>query len=191
MSATARPQTNVGMALPWVNMMFDYTDKIAAAIPDELLDWRPTDPSGKWCFSLGEIAMHCADARRMFARQLSGDAREDDYWSEGPGEDGVWPFKPHGSKQAILDSLKSSRSELQPFLERPASSITEITEGTHKAYEQWLKQMREKNKDTSELEARGPANVVRVLMAATVHESGHRGALQTLLRQHGINPAAE
>ena len=135
--------------------------------------------------------MHCADGRRMFARQLSGDAREDDYWSEGPAEEGVWQFKPYGSKQAILDSLKASRSELQPFLERPASSITEITEGTHKAYEQWLKQMREQGKDTTELESRGPANVVRVLMAATAHESGHRGALQTLLRQHGINAAAE
>ncbi|MCB1215786.1 DinB family protein [bacterium] len=191
MDSAAQTSKTIAQVYPWLNMTFDYTDKIAALIPDELLDWRYEDPSGKWTFSLAEQAMHCADARIMFARQLSGNNSEEGYWSQGPGEDGVWPFKEYGSKQAILDSLKSARAELDEVMNRGAADVLTIPEGTKKVYEQVLKQMQEQGADTSGLETRGPANIIRVLMAAVVHESGHRGSMQTLLRMKGVNAGNE
>ena len=38
-----------------------------------------------------------------------------------------------------------------------------------------------------EAELRGPASIVRVMMAMVAHEDGHRSTLQTFLRFHGIN----
>ena len=184
-AAVAEP--TIGQALPWVNLTFDYTEQIAELIPEDMLDWRPEDPSGKWSFSLGEIAMHCADARLMFARQLSGNESTEGYWSEGPGEDGVWPFKQRGSRQEILDSLKAAREELEPYLNQPVSAMSEQTEGTRAVFDKTLQQIKEAGRDTAEHELRGPANILRVVMAAACHEAGHRGALQTLLRQQGVN----
>ena len=186
MDATAM-ETTIGVAFPWLNMTLDCTDDLAKLIPEDLLDWRHDDPSGKWCFSLGEIAMHCSDARIMFARQLSGNDSHEGYFSEGPGEDGVWKFKAHGGKQAILDCLAASRKEIEPFMQMPVSAMGEITEGSQSAFDKHLAAMKENDQDTAEVEARGPANIVRVLMAIAVHEAGHRGSLQTLLRQKGIN----
>lgn len=180
-------ETNMGLAFPWLNMTFDLTDNLAKLIPEDSLDWRPEDPSGKWCFSLGEIVMHCADARIMFARQLNGSDSHEGYCSEGPGEDGVWKFKEHGGKQAILGCLAASRKELEPFMQMPISAMGEVTEGSQAAFDKHLAKMKEDGQDTAEMEQRGPANIVRVLMATVVHEAGHRGALQTLLRQKGIN----
>ncbi|MCB1221410.1 MAG: DinB family protein [Planctomycetales bacterium] len=191
MDSATKPTPTIGQIYPWLNMTFDYTDEIAALIPDELLDWRYEDPSGKWTFSLAEQAMHCADARIMFARQISGNDSEEGYWSPGPGEDGVWPFKEYGSKQAIMDSLKASRAELDEVMNRSADDVLAIPDGTRKVYEQVLKQMQEKGMDTSGLETRGPANIIRVLMAASAHEAGHRGSMQTLLRMKGINAGNE
>lgn len=191
MDAAMQTQLTVGGFLPWVNMMLDYTDEIAALIPEDKLGWRPEDPQGKFCFSLGEIALHIADARRMFARQLAGNDSEEGYWSEGPNEQGVWQFHNCKDKQTLLDSLADARAELKAYIDMPARAYTETTDGTRKAYEKLLAQMREQGKDTAEIEARGPSNIVRVMMAAIAHESGHRGALQTLLRQHGVNAKAE
>ncbi|MEZ5339427.1 MAG: DinB family protein [bacterium] len=191
MDSAAQTSKTIAQVYPWLNMTLDYTEKIAALIPEELLDWRYEDPSGKWTFSLAEQAMHCADARIMFARQLSGNSSEEGYWSQGPGEDGVWPFREYGSKQAILDSLKSARAELDEVMNRGAAEVLTIPEGTKKVYEQVLKQMQEQGADTSGLETRGPANIIRVLMAAVVHESGHRGSMQTLLRMKGVNAGNE
>ena len=182
-------EPTMGVAFPWLNMILDQTEAWAKLIPEDQLDWRPEDPSGKWCFSLGEIVMHCADARIMFARQLSGNDSSDGYCSEGPGEDGVWKFKHPGGKQAILDCLTTARKELEPFMQMPASAMGEVTEGTQAGYAKQLAKLKEDGKDTAEMEARGPANIVRVLMAAVVHEAGHRGTLLTLLRQKGINLA--
>jgi uncharacterized damage-inducible protein DinB len=187
MDAMQQKQLTVGGFLPWVGMTLDYTDQIAALIPEDKLDWRPEDPSGHFQFSLGEIAMHIADARRMFARQLSGSDSEEGYWSEGPDDQGVWKFNAPGGKQAILDSLAAARDELNAYIYAPAKSYLETTEGTRKAYEKTLQQMREQGADTEDVSARGPANIVRVMMAVVAHEAGHRGALQTLLRQLGVN----
>jgi uncharacterized damage-inducible protein DinB len=187
MDAAAQAQLTVGGFLPWVSMILDYTDEIVALIPEDKLDRRMEDPSGAFCFSLGEIAMHMADARRMFARELSGAQSEEGYWSDGPAEGGVWKFKPCESKQALLDSLAAARAELAPYTELSATSYTETTQGTRGSFERMLAAMREHGKDTAQAESRGPANIVRVLMAVVAHESGHRGSLQTLLRQQGIN----
>lgn len=190
MNATPHDDVAIGFGLPWLTATLDSLEQIAALVPEDKLDWRLADPSGKWHFSLAEIVMHSADARRMFARMLTGSESTDGYWSTGPGEDGVWPFKPYGTKQTILDSLKESRAELQPFLDRPLSSMSETTEGTRKAFERNLARMRERQLDTANDEKRGPASVLRILMACAVHESGHRSSLQTLLRMHGINLGA-
>lgn len=186
MEAAMQTQLTVGGFLPWVNMMLDYTDELAALIPEDKIDWRPNDPAGHFAFSLGELAMHIADARRMFARQLAGNDSEEGYWSDGPNEQNVWQFREHGGKKAILDSLADARGELKAYIDLPAKAYTETTDGTRRAYEKLLAQMREQGRDTAEIEARGPSNIVRVMMAAIAHESGHRGALQTLLRQQGV-----
>jgi len=187
MTASTPESVTIGFALPWLGMTFDSLEKVAALIPEDKLEWRLEDPSGKWHFSLAEIVMHSADARRMFGRMLSGAESTEGYWSAGPGEDGIWPFQAYGSKQAILDSLKSARAELQPVFDLPAASLTETTEGTRRQFEKNLARMREGGLDTSTEEKRGAPTVLRVLMACAVHESGHRSSLQTLLRMHGIN----
>ena len=189
MDAAGQTSATVGDQLPWLKMTMDYTDEIAALIPEDKLDWRPTDPSGRFCFSLGEIAMHCADTRQMFARQLANDESEDGYWSEGPNEEGVWMFKAPASKQEILDSLKAGRELVERFMAEPVAKLLEPTEGTSKAHAKNIARLREagKDSDVASAERRGPATYFRVLMATATHEAGHRGALQTLLRQQGIN----
>lgn len=167
----------------------DLTERVAALIPEDKLDWRLTDPSGKWHFSLAEIVLHCADARTMFARTLSGNATEEGYWSAGPGPDGIWPFRPYSGKDEVLRSLTIARQELTPWLDHPAAALLDTTEGTRAAYEKSLSALREKGAATNDTEVRGPVTIIRVIMALAVHESGHRSTLQTLLRMHGINLA--
>jgi hypothetical protein len=188
MCSDSKPQPTVGIVLPWVNMTFDQTEQVSALIPEQLMEWRLPDPSGRWHFSLAEIVMHCADARRMFARQLSGSESTEGYWSTGPaGDDGVWGFGPYPSREAVLESLKDARAEFQTFLDKPASCITEVTDGTQQIFQTAMAKLRERGESTGQAELRGPANIVRVLMAGIAHESGHRSSLQTLLRLHGIN----
>jgi len=189
MDAQPLAECTVNEYLLWLGLTWDYTDKIAAAIPDELIDWRPTDPSGKYCFSLAEILMHIADSRLMFSSQLSGEELEGQYWatSEGPNEEGVWTFRDHGGKQALLDSLKLGRGKYQDWIERPYTSLFDVPDGARKTYDGFLTRMKEEGHDTAVMERRGPASLVRVLMAVAAHEAGHRGSLQTLLRQHGVN----
>jgi uncharacterized damage-inducible protein DinB len=190
MDTATQAELTLREALPWVTMMLDYTDKVAASVPEDMLDWRPADPSGRFCFSLGEIVMHCADARLMFSRQLAGDEDGEDYWTTslvGPDEEGVWPFRERGGKQELLDSLAAMRARFDQWLDKPASAITEIPETSRALFDKTIAELKEQGQDTAEWEKRGPASIVRVLMALIAHESGHRGALQILLRQHGIN----
>jgi uncharacterized damage-inducible protein DinB len=191
MDATPQQQPTIGQALPWINMTFDYTEQVAAALTDELRDWRPSDPSGRFFFSLGELVAHCADSRRMFARQLAGSDSNEGYWSEGPGEDGVWKFRQLPSAAELAASLKDARQELAPFVALPASEQWNQTDGTRAIFEKSLQTMREKGKDTAEAELRGAANINRIFFAATAHEAGHRGALQTLLRMQGVAAGGE
>lgn len=191
MDAASATQATIGQALPWTGMTFDYTEQIAEKLTDELRDWRPADPGGKFFFSLGELVAHCADARRMFARQLAGDDSAEDYWSTGPDADGVWGFRELPGAAELLDSLKAARAELQHWLDLPADEQWNSTDGTRAVFEKHLQQLREKGLDTAESELRGPANINRVLFAAAVHESGHRGTLQTLLRMNGAAAGGE
>jgi len=186
------PETNttptLEQALPWIPMVLDMTERLTALIPEEKLSWRLPDPSGRWAFSLGELALHCADSRRMFARQLAGDASETGYWSDGPGEGGVWKFRDTPGREEILRSLRETRAELQLFLDRPAADMTAITDGARATFARALEQMKSKGQDSSAAERRGPPNIVRILMAVVAHENGHRAVLQTMLRLQGINP---
>jgi hypothetical protein len=187
--STQLPVRTIGITFPLLNMTLDGTERFARLIPEDKLDWRLPDPTGRWHFSLAEIAMHCADARILFARQLSGSDRRDGYWSAGPtGEDGVWEFEPYGTKQAILDSLRSSRAELQPFLDLPAEASADVVDGVRRSFEKQVAGLREKGmeKEAAAAELRGPASVIRVLLALAVHENGHKGSLGTLLRTHGV-----
>lgn len=192
-SMQTAPVMTIGDQLPWVSMTFDYMDKISALIPADKIDWRPEDPSGKWCFSLGELAMHSADARLMFARTLSGEDSEEGYWMDYPKDDsGVWTRKREpGSLQEILDSLAAGRKALEPWLNMPYSELLSSTPGTQATFEKNLAKMREAGKDTADAERRGVTTINRVLMAAACHEAGHRGTLQTLLRQQGVNAGSE
>jgi uncharacterized damage-inducible protein DinB len=198
MDASAlQAQATLGDGLPWVNMTLDYSDRICSLIPEDLLDWRSPDPSGRFSFSLAEIAMHIADARRMFVGQLGGGADQSKYWAaDEEGDEATnsgWNFKPYGSKQAILDSLKESRELLAEYTAWPMSRVLETTEGTRKSFDNFITQMQEQGKEEEIAKARlrGPASVMRVLMAVACHEAGHRGSLQTLLRQHGVNTGSE
>jgi hypothetical protein len=65
--------------------------------------------------------------------------------------------------------------------------LLEVTENARLVFRQNLEQMKEAGHPAGEWERRGPANVNRVLMALAVHEAGHRGTLQALLRLKGIN----
>jgi uncharacterized damage-inducible protein DinB len=192
-AATMQTASTVRDQLPWVTMTFDVMDQVCALIPDELLDWRPVDPSGRFNFSLGEIAMHTADARRMFARQLSGSDSAAGYWADEPDEAGVWSFKAGATRAQILESLESARAELGTYLDWSVERLLETTDGTRASFEKNLERLREKAPEQVDAALRrGPASVMRVLMAAAVHEAGHRGTLYTLLRQHGVNlPSSE
>lgn len=187
MSSAPRSDLPLGVAFPWLTLALDQTDKIAAIVPEDKLEWRLSDPSGKWHFSLAEIVMHCADARRLFARMMSGLERPDDYASPGPSENGVWSFRPYQSKQAILDDLAAAREELRPWLERPLAEAMTVVDPTRATWEQNLARMKEKEMDTAVEELRGTPSILRVLMGCVVHETGHRASLQTLLRMHGVN----
>ncbi|MCC7479314.1 DinB family protein [bacterium] len=192
-SMQASPAMTIGDQMPWVGMTLSYLEKIAALIPEDKLDWRPADPSGKWSFSLGEIAMHCADSRSMFARTLSGDASEEGYWMKYPEDDsGVWTRSREAANlQEILDSLVAGREALEAWLARPYNELLNTTPGTIAGFEKHLASLREAGKDTADAERRGPTTINRVLVAAACHEAGHRGALQTLLRQMGVNAGSE
>lgn len=181
-------QATIFEMLPWLGMTLDYTDKLAQALPDDLLDWRPEDPRGKFTFSLAEILMHCADSRSMFARQLAGNESEEGCWAEEPGEDSdIWKFKPHGGKQAIIDSLAASRAELAEWYNRSGSELLATTPGTRAVYDKFIASCKEKEQEIpAAVQARGPANIMRVMMACAVHESGHRGTLQAFMRLKGV-----
>lgn len=189
MDTSMQPVLCIGDALPWARMTLDYTDQLAALIPDELLGWRSPDPSGAFSFSLGEIAAHISDARSMFIRQLSGAPEDDNYFSEGPKAPDYkhWEFRPF-TKAELLASLAASRALAEEWLSRPADGIYAPTPGTTEAWEKMKAKLAEdgNSEELAKAELRGPASVVRVLMALCVHEAGHRGSLGTLLRQQGI-----
>ena len=109
--------------------------------------------------------------------------------------DTVRGYKKRAAQQAALarevQQLRAARQELQPFLDLPASSLTAVLQPTLESFDKMVAQLKEQGKDTSEIEARGPANVVRVMMALVAHESGHRASLQTLLRLQGVNAPQE
>lgn len=186
MDAGMQTEATLRESLPWVKMTLDQMEQVAELIPEDELDWRPEDPSGKYCFSLSEIVKHVTDARVMFASQLSGEEKEDAYWSE-PDEDGTWKFAAHKDKAELLDRLAASRHVVEPWLDKPVSALLEVTDGTRAIFDRHVAALKEQDKPVEDWERRGSANINRVLMALAIHEAGHRGTLQTLLRQKGIN----
>lgn len=184
---TAVEALTVSDLLPWTQLTLDYSDALCAQIPDNLLNWRPIDPSGGFCFSLAQLAMHISDSRLRFARQLSGKPSTEGYWSaaEASLEDGSWDYPRVEAKAELLERLASARRELEHWLDLPAEQLHDTTPHSIAAHQERLE--RGTDEQSEALRRRGPATIMRVLMAATVHEAGHRGALQTLLRQLGVN----
>ena len=173
--------------LPWVTLTLDFTDKLAELIPEDELDWRPVDPSGKWSFSLVEIIKHVTDSRIMFIGQLNGDEDSGKYWSEPPGEDGMWKFADHKDKAEVVTRLVEARRGIEEWLDKPASMLLEVTDGWRATFEMIIERVKAHDGPVEDYYRRGPANINRVLMALAVHEAGHRGTLHALLRQKGIN----
>ncbi|MCC7479313.1 DinB family protein [bacterium] len=184
---------SIGDQLPWLARTFRQTEQVAALIPPELMDWRPPDPSGRWSFSLAEIAMHCADIRLMFARQLRGEDSSVLYWLDSPKDSsGIWTRRrePAGP-QEIVASLAAGREELEPWMALPYEQTLTATAGMQQSFLQYLASQREKGQDTSEAERRGPSTLNRIFFTVACHEAGHRGALQALLRLHGLGIGSE
>lgn len=168
-----------------VGVMLDYCDKVAAAIPRNLIDWRPEYPAGDYAFSLGEQVKHIADTRVYTANVLSGENAAYEKWAgDYPGTDGAWSFRA-GSYDEIMASLKVGRELLVPWIERPMSELLLPTAGTRAIWERQLAAKREAGEDTAALEAKGPGSLVNSLLFHVAHENGHRTVLQTLLRQAG------
>jgi len=182
----AGPFNTVGNHLPWAAMTLDYTEQLAEAIPADLLDWSP----GGGFFTPAEALMHIIDSRRLFARQLSGDTRTNDYYSAEYAHpdslSGDWGFRGYGTMADLLSALEDSRAELDAWLDQPAAILDQATPGTVSDFPRKLRYYQNSGLDPAGLEFRGPDTVTRVIMAVTVHEAAHRGNLQAVLRLRGV-----
>jgi uncharacterized damage-inducible protein DinB len=196
MDASAQAGMTIGKALGWINYIFGRSEATAAAIPGELAGWRPPDPSGAFQFSLAEIVMHMADARRMFASQLTGADETPRYWSpdywtaQCEDEALMYRFKDFQGREALLQDLKEARSLYAPYLALPMSSLMLITEGSRTTFARMVADYRAAGQDTVAMEQFGPPSIYQVLLMAVAHEAGHRGALHALLRTHGVDLSA-
>jgi uncharacterized damage-inducible protein DinB len=186
----------ISESLPSLPRALNQTDQLCALIPEELLEWRPTDPSGAFQFSLVEIAFHLADSRFQFARQLAGTNTaevEKDYMLDLTFEDperfkgAKWTLKPYDGKNQMLEYLKAARTEFQVWLDKPASDLLLTTPSSEAVFKKALENAEKRGTDTTAMRKRGAATIMRVLTGAMIHETSHRGTLHTLLRQHGIN----
>jgi uncharacterized damage-inducible protein DinB len=184
----------ISESLPSLARALNITDQLCALIPENLLEWRPTDPSGAFQFSLAEIAFHLGDSRLQFARQLAGtETLEEDFMLQFSFEQlelqkgARWALKPYVGKSQMLEYLKAARAEFQVWLDKPESDLLLTTPGSEAAFKKALENFEKRGTDTTALRKRGPATIMRVLTGAMIHETGHRGTLHALLRQHGIN----
>jgi uncharacterized damage-inducible protein DinB len=191
MDAQAATALSAGDGLPWIGITLDQTDKVAVLVHEGLAALRPTDPLGRFCFSLGELVMHIADSRRMFLGQLDGADYSGGYWAGtgGPDSQGVWRFRAPQSWEDVLVSVEWGGTKLREYLARPQHALWEPTEGTLAFFGRYLADLRAAGREEQALayERRGPASLARTLTALACHEAGHRGALQTLLRLQGVN----
>jgi hypothetical protein len=185
----------ISQHLPWVNSTLDYTERLVGLIPDELLDHRPVDPLGGHFFTPAEVAMHLADERRELARMLDGSDSREQFWTltswETGGDGTPWKSLPYGGSSELLASLREGRAEFEPWLSLPLAQLHDTTEGTRRKHERLMAEFRQKGMDTQDFERRGPSTINRVLFALTVHEAGHRGYLQTILRLNGVDARGE
>jgi uncharacterized damage-inducible protein DinB len=186
----------ISESLPSLPRALNITDQLCALIPENLLEWRPVDPSGAFQFSLAEIAFHLADSRLQFARQLAGTNAEEvekNYMLDLSFEDPEhfkgtkWTLKPYNGKTQMLEYLKASRAEFQVWLDQPATDLLLTTPNSEIVFQKALENFEKRGTDTTAMRKRGAATIMRVLTGAVIHETSHRGTLHALLRQHGIN----
>lgn len=186
----------ISESLPSLPRALNQTDQLCVLIPENLLEWRPVDPSGAFQFSLAEIAFHLADSRLQFARQLAGTNTEEvekeymlDLTFEQPElfKGAKWTLKPYNGKTQMLDYLKATRAEFQVWLDKPESDLLLTTPNSEAVFKKALENAEKRGTDTTAMRKRGAATIMRVLTGAMIHETGHRGTLHALLRQQGIN----
>jgi len=189
MSDTLRAKT-VPDVIPWIKVFLDYTDAVCQALPDDGLEIRPTEPGGGFVFSALEQAMHIADERWEIMHRLTGDDNAHRLFAKGyPGKDAPWEFR-QASREEVLRSLAEGREFLDSYLNEAASgSLVGSTLEQERAFDAKLTKAQAAGKDTAELIARGPENLVNTLMFLVAHETGHRTVLQHMLRMNGIEVA--
>jgi hypothetical protein len=193
---SAPPQeVTIAEHLPWVEVTLDYTDRLIALTPEDMLDYRPENALGHFFFTPAEIAMHLADERSELARMLGGSDSRDGFWTianwETGGDGTPWQFREYADNAELPAGLRESRAELKPWLSLPVSTLQESTDGTRVAYAKQLAELQSKGIDTATMERRGPPSINRVLFSLTTHEAAHRGYLQTILRLQGIDARGE
>ncbi len=98
-----------------------------------------------------------------------------------------WTLQPYDGKTQMLEYLKAARAEFQVWLDKPASDLLMTTPGTEATFKKALENAEQRGTDTTAMQKRGAATILRVLTGAVIHETSHRGTLHALLRQHGIN----
>lgn len=170
------------------------TEELLAKIPDDLLEFRPEDPSGRFQFSIAEIFAHVADARTMFATTYLADVPMDDqeglYMMSPPDEDGAWkPNVEDFGRPALERALAEGWGRLAPALEMPESEAFAATPGGLRMHDAAASR-RDAGEEPQPWDERvlswGPATLIRVLATCASHEAGHRGALVSLARRHGV-----
>ncbi|MCC7479312.1 hypothetical protein IT575_12770 [bacterium] len=183
---------SVGDGLPIVALCLSGSERVCKLVDDSLWALRPADPSGRWSFSLGELVMHIADARWLFAGQLDGADYSPRYFvTNQPRDPGaIWTFRP-GAPEAALESLQDGRAAIQRWLEQPLEKLWQPTSGTEDFFHSYQQKLRAAGEEemAQAYARRGPASLARTLSGLVAHESGHRGSLQTLLRLQGANTA--
>jgi uncharacterized damage-inducible protein DinB len=184
---TVAQELTAAQLLSWAKTFLDYTDAIVNDLPedDESLDWRQTDDSGGWYFSIREQAMHIADTRHDAIGWITGeDTDEHDFCTEYGGVEKPWQFR-KASRDEIIARMKSGRELVDSWLNRPHGVLMETSDHLIKQHEESIESLRKVTKDTSEREARGPSLVINVILFLVSHEQSHRALLQNMLRQRG------
>ncbi|MCC7477275.1 DinB family protein [bacterium] len=179
-------QSSIGGLLPWARILLDYTDAVCGCVTEEHWDMRPEGQGEGYWFSLGEFVMHLADSRREILGNISGEIEREKLWcSKYGGTSEAWQWR-SGSRAEVLASLAEGRAMVDAWLARPASELGAATDASVSQWKARVEKIKAAGKDASAIEAAGPESVADCLMFLIGHEQSHRGALQALLRLHGL-----
>jgi len=168
--------------------LLDYTDEVCESIPSDAYELRPTDPSGGYMFSVGELIAHMADTRWACLDWINGSELEktQGFCTEYGGTKKPWVFRA-AEPCEILKSLSDARAAIDEMLSRPSDSLMASTASLEDAHRGRIERIREAGKPTADLESAGPSILANIVVFLIAHEQAHRGALQLFVREHGVN----